>query len=89
MRKRGADSMITARVCHVRSAVVRADHRTAGTRERPKGSLGGSNAHHTYEDGPLRPPGSALVPEDRPERLAEVLTDFLLRTGAEPARCTG
>ncbi|MGI5394184.1 alpha/beta fold hydrolase [Streptomyces sp. CA-251251] len=28
---------------------------------------------------------STLVPEDQPERLAEVLTDFLVGTGAEPA----
>lgn len=27
---------------------------------------------------------STLVPEDQPERLAEVLTDFLIETGAEP-----
>ncbi|CAM5484097.1 Oxidoreductase OS=Streptomyces aurantiogriseus OX=66870 GN=GCM10010251_02310 PE=4 SV=1 [Streptomyces aurantiogriseus] len=32
---------------------------------------------------------STLVPEDQPERLAEVLTDFLIRTGAEPFRQTG
>ncbi|MGZ3116296.1 alpha/beta fold hydrolase [Streptomyces sp. H62] len=31
---------------------------------------------------------STLVPEDQPERLAEVLTDFLVETGAEPARRT-
>ncbi|MFE5399354.1 alpha/beta fold hydrolase [Streptomyces sp. NPDC056568] len=31
---------------------------------------------------------STLVPEDQPERLAEVLTDFLVGTGAEPARRT-
>ncbi|MFI6512692.1 alpha/beta fold hydrolase [Streptosporangium sp. NPDC050855] len=29
---------------------------------------------------------STLVPEDRPERLAEVLTGFLVETGAEPSR---
>ncbi|GGY21858.1 alpha/beta fold hydrolase [Streptomyces djakartensis] len=29
---------------------------------------------------------STLIPEDQPERLAEVLTDFLVRTGAEPTR---
>ncbi|MER5713987.1 alpha/beta hydrolase [Streptomyces sp. NPDC002132] len=29
---------------------------------------------------------STLIPEDQPERLAEVLTDFLVQTGAEPAR---
>lgn len=29
---------------------------------------------------------STLVPEDQPERLAEVLTEFLAETGAEPAR---
>ncbi|MFJ9432918.1 alpha/beta fold hydrolase [Streptomyces sp. NPDC101490] len=32
---------------------------------------------------------STLVPEDQPERLADVLTDFLTRTGAEPAPPTG
>lgn len=32
---------------------------------------------------------STLVPEDQPERLAEVLTDFLIETGAEPLRHTG
>jgi pimeloyl-ACP methyl ester carboxylesterase len=32
---------------------------------------------------------STLVPEDQPERLAEVLTDFLIGTGAEPFRHTG
>ncbi|MDT9682466.1 alpha/beta hydrolase [Streptomyces sp. TRM76323] len=32
---------------------------------------------------------STLVPEDQPERLAEVLTDFLIRTGAEPVRPAG
>ncbi|MFC9619428.1 alpha/beta fold hydrolase [Streptomyces sp. NPDC056930] len=32
---------------------------------------------------------STLVPEDQPERLAEVLTDFLIQTGAEPARHVG
>ncbi|URM90948.1 alpha/beta hydrolase [Streptomyces sp. MRC013] len=32
---------------------------------------------------------STLVPEDQPERLAEVITDFLVRTGAEPVRRTG
>ncbi len=32
---------------------------------------------------------STLVPEDQPERLAEVLTDFLLRTGAAPVRDAG
>jgi len=29
---------------------------------------------------------STLVPEDQPERLAEVLTEFLTRTGAEPVQ---
>lgn len=29
---------------------------------------------------------STLVPEDQPERLAEALTDFPIRTGAEPVR---
>ncbi|MFF5899987.1 alpha/beta fold hydrolase [Streptomyces argenteolus] len=29
---------------------------------------------------------STLIPEDQPERLAEVLTDFLIHTGAEPVR---
>ncbi|MEU1711065.1 alpha/beta hydrolase [Streptomyces sp. NPDC005706] len=29
---------------------------------------------------------STLVPEDQPERLAQVLTDFLIQTGAEPVR---
>ncbi|WP_333736005.1 alpha/beta fold hydrolase [Streptomyces sp. IBSBF 2806] len=29
---------------------------------------------------------STLIPEDQPERLAEVLTDFLVQTGAKPAR---
>ncbi|WP_030238371.1 MULTISPECIES: alpha/beta fold hydrolase [unclassified Streptomyces] len=29
---------------------------------------------------------STLIPEDQPERLAEVLTDFLVQTGAEPTR---
>lgn len=29
---------------------------------------------------------STLIPEDQPERLAEVLTDFLVQTGAEPVR---
>ncbi|MFD9268765.1 alpha/beta fold hydrolase [Streptomyces goshikiensis] len=29
---------------------------------------------------------STLVPEDRPELLARVLTDFLIQTGAEPDR---
>ena len=29
---------------------------------------------------------STLVPEDQPQRLAEVLTSFLIETGAEPAR---
>ncbi|MGW7518441.1 alpha/beta fold hydrolase [Streptomyces sp. NPDC054796] len=32
---------------------------------------------------------STLVPEDQPERLAEALTDFLTRTGAEPVRRVG
>ncbi|MFJ7496952.1 alpha/beta fold hydrolase [Streptomyces sp. NPDC097727] len=32
---------------------------------------------------------STLVPEDQPERLAEVLTDFLIQTGAEPVRHAG
>lgn len=32
---------------------------------------------------------STLVPEDQPERLAEVLTDFLVQTGAEPVRPAG
>ncbi|MFE3901722.1 alpha/beta fold hydrolase [Streptomyces sp. NPDC059153] len=32
---------------------------------------------------------STLVPEDQPERLAEVLTDFLIQTGAEPVRHVG
>ncbi|WP_049558649.1 alpha/beta fold hydrolase [Nonomuraea sp. SBT364] len=32
---------------------------------------------------------STLVPEDQPERLAEVLTDFLVGTGAKPSRRTG
>lgn len=32
---------------------------------------------------------STLVPEDQPERLAEVLTDFLIGTGAEPVRRDG
>jgi pimeloyl-ACP methyl ester carboxylesterase len=32
---------------------------------------------------------STLVPEDQPERLAEALTDFLTRTGAEPVRPAG
>jgi pimeloyl-ACP methyl ester carboxylesterase len=27
---------------------------------------------------------STLIPEEQPERLAEVLTDFLVQTGAEP-----
>jgi pimeloyl-ACP methyl ester carboxylesterase len=31
---------------------------------------------------------STLVPEDQPERLAEVLTEFLVQTGAEAARHT-
>ncbi|MBC2904723.1 alpha/beta fold hydrolase [Streptomyces cupreus] len=29
---------------------------------------------------------STLIPEDQPERLADVLTDFLVQTGAEPTR---
>ncbi|MEU9192761.1 alpha/beta fold hydrolase [Streptomyces hundungensis] len=29
---------------------------------------------------------STLIPEDQPERLAQVLTDFLIQTGAEPVR---
>ncbi|MFD3875032.1 alpha/beta fold hydrolase [Streptomyces sp. NPDC058623] len=29
---------------------------------------------------------STLIPEDQPERLADVLTDFLVQTGAEPMR---
>ncbi|MFD3808551.1 alpha/beta fold hydrolase [Streptomyces sp. NPDC058611] len=32
---------------------------------------------------------STLVPEDQPERLADVLTDFLIQTGAEPAPHVG
>lgn len=32
---------------------------------------------------------STLVPEDQPERFAEVLTDFLIQTGAEPVRHAG
>ncbi|WP_326697388.1 alpha/beta hydrolase [Streptomyces sp. NBC_01754] len=32
---------------------------------------------------------STLVPEDQPERLAEVLTGFLIETGAEPVRPAG
>ncbi len=32
---------------------------------------------------------STLVPEDQPERLAEVLTEFLVETGAEPVREAG
>ncbi|NLU76244.1 alpha/beta hydrolase [Streptomyces sp. HNM0575] len=32
---------------------------------------------------------STLVPEDQPERLAQVLTDFLTETGAEPVREAG
>jgi pimeloyl-ACP methyl ester carboxylesterase len=32
---------------------------------------------------------STLVPEDQPEQLAEVLTDFLIVTGAQPVRQTG
>ncbi|MCF3102340.1 alpha/beta hydrolase [Streptomyces roseoverticillatus] len=31
---------------------------------------------------------STLVPEDQPEQLAAALTDFLMQTGAEPARHT-
>ncbi|GAA1573527.1 alpha/beta hydrolase [Kribbella sancticallisti] len=31
---------------------------------------------------------STLIPEDQPERLAEVLTNFLIETGAEPSRPT-
>lgn len=31
---------------------------------------------------------STLVPEDQPERLAEALTSFLARTGAEPVVTT-
>ncbi len=29
---------------------------------------------------------STLIPEDQPERLAQVLTEFLIQTGAEPVR---
>jgi pimeloyl-ACP methyl ester carboxylesterase len=29
---------------------------------------------------------STLIPEDQPERLAEILTEFLIETGAQPAR---
>ncbi|MGK5543195.1 alpha/beta fold hydrolase [Streptomyces sp. URMC 127] len=32
---------------------------------------------------------STLVPEDQPEQLAAVLTDFLTQTGAKPARLSG
>jgi hypothetical protein len=32
---------------------------------------------------------ATLVPEDQPEQLAQVLTDFLHRTGAEPVRHSG
>ncbi|MEI5522339.1 alpha/beta hydrolase [Streptomyces brasiliscabiei] len=32
---------------------------------------------------------STLVPEDQPERLARVMTDFLTETGAKPLRPTG
>lgn len=32
---------------------------------------------------------STLIPEDQPERLAEVLTDFLVQTGAAPTRHAG
>nr|WP_308403979.1 alpha/beta hydrolase [Streptomyces sudanensis] len=43
-----------------------------------------------YPEGRLVEIGdsSTLVPEDQPERLAEAITDFLTRTGAEPVRRT-